>query len=77
VPHQNVTFASKIFNFNKKKEKEKTICLLAPIFVNQKSKELKINMVWPYNNKSTNSVYHGRLVLPAIKVRYSTFIMKN
>jgi flagellar assembly factor FliW len=55
VPHQNVTFASKIFNFDKKKEKEKTICLLAPIFVNQKSKELKINMVWPYNNKSTNS----------------------
>jgi hypothetical protein len=38
----------------KKKEKEKIICLLAPIFVNQKSKELKINMVWPYNNKSTN-----------------------
>jgi hypothetical protein len=55
VPHQNITFPSKIFNFNKKKEKEKTICLLAPIFVNQKSKELKINMVWPYNNKSTNS----------------------
>jgi hypothetical protein len=48
-------FTSKIFNFNKKKEKEKAICLLAPIFVNQKSKELKINMVWPYNNKSTNS----------------------
>ena len=36
------------------KKNKKTICLLDPIFVNQKSKELKINMVWPYNNKSTN-----------------------
>ena len=59
----------------KKKEKEKIICLLAPIFVNQKSKELKINMVWPYNNNL--QIYHGRLILPAIKVRYPTFIMKN
>ena len=40
-PHQNVTFASKIFNFNKKKRKRKNNLLARPYFCQPKIQRTK------------------------------------